>query len=291
MPQVRYSNNTGRTSKVGALVKLNPKNPKGFISAEPGDIGIIGTVAEKVPNNNSALINLINTVSYDDIIDASTNFQPLNANLTRLATYGRIGGDVNYSQFDADGTLTFVGDATNWDDIRIVPTLFDVIGNTDPSIVDYQPGGSGSTFKMYAFAKGDEGFFTIQLPHSYKPESDLKAHVHWTPGSRGVAENTKVVQWRLDYTITSIGSNFGTAQTISIPGTCSGIDHKHEKTAGVTIAGTGLGISSQLIGKIYRWNDASDTWVGTTAAELPIFIEFDIHFEQNSVGSRQPTSK
>jgi len=43
-------------------------------------------------------------------------------------------------------------------------------------------------------------------------------------------------------------------------------------------------------GRIYRWNDVSDTWVGT-GANLPIFIEFDIHFEMDTVGSHTHTTK
>lgn len=202
----------------------------------------------------------------------------------------KFGTSANYTHFEADGTMVMYGDATVWDDIRIIPNVFDVPGGTDPDIIDYQPGGSGPTFKVYAFAKGDMGFFTIQLPHSYLPGSSLYAHVHWTPGTRGNEENGSVVQWRLDYSFAAIGQNFPIATTIPLPGTCSGIDHKHEMTAEVEIPGTGLGISSQMWGKIYRWNDASDTWAGT-GNNLPIFVEFDIHFQLNSQGSRLKTSK
>jgi hypothetical protein len=225
----------------------------------------------------------INTTSTGD-------FQPLDTDLTRLADHRRIGGDSNYSEFEADGTLTFAGDATVWDDIRIVPNIFDIPGGTDPDVISYQPAGSGATFKVYAFAKGDEGFFTIQMPHSYKEGSTMYAHVHWTPGPRGVAESGHVVQWRLDYSFAAIGSNFPAASTVPLADTCDGTNHKHQMTAEAAISGVGLGISSQMWGKIYRWNDASDTWVGT-GNNLPIFIEFDIHFEQDTCGSRTKSSK
>jgi hypothetical protein len=199
------------------------------------------------------------------------------------------GTSTNKVTIDETGIL-LEGDATVWDDIRIVPNIFDVPGNTDPDIISYRPTGSGATFKVYAFAKGDEGFFTIQFPHDYKVGSNLRAHVHWTPGPRGNEESGKIVQWRLDYTITSIGQNFIASQTVPLPGTCSGVDNKHEMTAEVDISGAGLGISSQMFGRIYRFNDASDNWVGT-GADLPIFIEFDLHYEKDTLGSRTPTSK
>jgi hypothetical protein len=204
----------------------------------------------------------------------------------------KIGSATDHILVDGDGEMTFVGDATVWDDMRIVPSVFDVPGNTDPDVISYQPAGSGATFKVYGFAKGDEGFFTIQFPHTYKVGSTLKAHVHWTPGPRGVAESGNTVQWRLDYSIAPIGSNFPASTTISLADACDGVNHKHQMTAEVDIPGVGVGtnVSAQMWGRIYRWNNASDTWAGI-GANLPIFIEFDIHYEIDSVGSKTSSSK
>ena len=118
----------------------------------------------------------------------------------------------------------------------------------------------------------------------------MYGHGHWTPGPRGVAEDGKIVQWRLDYSFADQNSTFPASNTIAMPGTCDGVDDKHLMTGQILIDGTGLAISSQMIGKIYRWNDASDTWVGT-GNNLPIFIEFDIHFEINTVGSKEILTK
>jgi hypothetical protein len=203
---------------------------------------------------------------------------------------GYLGGPVHHTTFEADGTMLMSGDATVWDDIRIIPSVWDVAGGTDPDIIDYLANGAGTAFKVYAFAKGDQGWFTLQLPHGYKAGTDLMAHVHWTPGPRGVAENTKVVQWRLEYSIVSIGGNFPSPSTIPIPGTCDGVNHKHLMTAQVAISGVGLGISSQMFGRIYRFNDVSDTWVGI-GNNLPIFIELDFHIEMDTIGSRTSLGK
>jgi hypothetical protein len=61
-------------------------------------------------------------------------------------------------------------------------------------------------------------------------------------------------------------------------------------SAEVDISGVGLGISSQMWGRIYRYNHVSDTWAGT-GNNLPIFIEIDLHVECDTIGSRTPTSK
>ncbi len=94
----------------------------------------------------------------------------------------------NYSKIEANGMLEFNGEATVWDDLRIVPGAFQFAGNADPSIEDWQPGGSGITFKVYKFKENDEVFFTCQMPHSYKEGSDIIAHLHWTPADRGDEE-------------------------------------------------------------------------------------------------------
>ncbi len=231
----------------------------------------------------SVSIEFINTKSTGD-------FQPLNTDLTRLADYRRIGGDANYTQFEADGTPVFVGDATMWDDMRIVPTVFDIAGGTDPDVISYQPGGSGTTFKVYAFAKGDSGYFMLQLPHGYKEGSDIFAHVHWTPGPRGVAENGNIVKWALDYSFISKENNFPASTTADLGDACDGTNHKHQITPYVAISGVGLTISSQMIGRVYRQNIAGDTWAGT-GNDLPIFLEIDFHVNLDMVGSRTSSTK
>jgi hypothetical protein len=213
------------------------------------------------------------------------------------AWYDGTDGNIKTSDVAASDLLIHTGTAKTielqtvvWDDMRIVPNVFDVPGGTDPDVISYQPGGSGATFKVYAFAKGDEGFFTIQLPHSYHEGSDMKAHVHWTPGPRGNEENGNVVQWRLDYSAAAINGNFPASGTLDLSDVCDGTDHKHQMTAEVTLPGAGLSMSSQIWGRIYRWNDASDTWAGT-GNNLPIFIEFDVHYAMNTLGSRLSGSK
>jgi len=60
MAQLRLRNNTGSTSRIGQLVKLDPKNPKAFVNVtDLTTLPVIGTVASAVPSGNVALINVI----------------------------------------------------------------------------------------------------------------------------------------------------------------------------------------------------------------------------------------
>jgi hypothetical protein len=179
-----------------------------------------------------------------------------------------------------------------WDDLRITAGAFQFLGSSDPTLTTWQPSGSGASYLVYVFAKNDEVFAVAQLPHGYKEGSDLKVHMHWTPRNRGNEESGSLVGWKVDYSIANVGSNFGASTTADLSDACSGVDDRHEITSGVTVSGTGLTVSSMVMLRIYRSDTgADDTWVGTIAAELPALLEFDIHYQLDTAGSLQETSK
>jgi hypothetical protein len=187
----------------------------------------------------------------------------------------------------ADKTIALATEV--WDDLRIVPSSFDFAGSGDPSIVDYQPGGSGTTFKVWEFQLDDHAFFTCQIPHSYKTGQDIYCHVHWTPGTRGNEESGNSVAWKLDYSWANIGSAFAASATVDMTDACTGTDHLHEMTPDAIIDGhtVAKGMSSMLLCRIYRHDVAGDTWAGTASGQLPILLEVDFHFPIDTIGSRQ----
>jgi hypothetical protein len=220
-------------------------------------------------------------------------------NLNRLAngdiklwgeTY--IGDNDNYSKFDLDGTLSMEGDARVWDDMRIVPGSFDRPGIADPAYVAYYPNGGGLGVYLPEFGINDFASFTVQIPHSYHEGEDIYVHIHWTPGSRGVAENGNKVGWKIDYSWTNINGTFSDMQTLDLSDECDGTDHKHQMTPDIVISGTGKGISSMLVCNIRRSDTGTDdTWVSATTGQLPILLEVDFHFPINTIGSRERISK
>ena len=179
-----------------------------------------------------------------------------------------------------------------WDDLRVVPGAFQFVGSGDPTLSNWQPGGSGTTFKVYKFQKNDAVYASTQMPHSYKEGTDLYFHIHWTPCDRGNEEDGNLVGWKVDYSIANVDGTFVSSSTADLSDACSGTDDQHEISASVQVSGTGLKISHIIMLKIYRSDTgADDTWVGSTAAQSPAILEFDIHFQINSYGSRQETVK
>lgn len=185
--------------------------------------------------------------------------------------------------------LTFCTDIGDvWDDLLINSGVFEFAGVGDPTLSNWQPGGAGTTFKVYKFQKNDEVFFSCQFPHTYKEGSDIYPHLHWTPADRGVAENGNLVGWKLDYTWCNIDGTFVSSGTIDLQDACDGTNHKHQVAIGAAITGTGKKISSMVMCRLYREDTgADDTWVGTIAAESPAILQFDFHHLIDADGSRQ----
>ena len=180
----------------------------------------------------------------------------------------------------------------NYDDMRIVPGAFEFPGVADPTLNDWQPGGSGTVFPVYVFAVNDYVIASVQIPHEYKEGTDLLFHLHWTPRDRGVTENGNKVGWKVDYTIANVDGTFASSQTVDLSDACSGVDDKHEITSEVAVSGTGITVSAMLILKIYRSDTGDDdTWAGSIASQLPALLEFDIHYNKDSVGSNTTTHK
>ena len=196
-------------------------------------------------------------------------------------------GDVtnaNYTQFESDGTIEFVGDATVWDDLRVSAQATKV-GATAPGWVAFLAAGNLLT---YGFDGGgvrvEEVHFNVQLPHSYKHGSDIYPHVHWSP----TTANAGNVVWQLEYTWANINGTFGAATTIaSTADAAGGTAWVHNMATFAAITGTGKTLSSMLVCRLFRdGSHGSDTYADDAA-----LLEFDIHYEMDTVGSRQVAAK
>jgi hypothetical protein len=176
-----------------------------------------------------------------------------------------------------------------YEDVRIVPTSFDFVGNTDPSLVSYTPTGSGIATMMYEFAKNDVAYFQIQIPHQYKEGTDISVHCHWTPGVRGSEEGTNKVGWKVIYSWANTDGTFPAMATADLSDACTSTDDAYLMTPEVTIDGHTIAktISSMLICQITRTDTGTDdTWASSTSGQLPLLLEVDFHFQIDTLGSR-----
>jgi len=190
-------------------------------------------------------------------------------------------GSGDYTLIEADGTIGFAGDATVWEDLRVPGTSMHKSAN-DP---DWVSVNDAMTFYALGFDSSSEEqiFFTIQLPHSYKEGSDIYPHIHWVPFS----DSSGSVMWQLEYCWENISGTYDSATTISALGPTNEIEHQHIITSLPSIDGTGKTISSILMCRLFRDGGETDD----TYPHDGCLLEFDIHFEKDTLGSRQELVK
>jgi len=200
---------------------------------------------------------------------------------TRIASVGATFGDNvagNYSCFEDDGSLRFEGNATVWDDLR-VPGLRAKTNASAPDLGAFGPSGNLLTYRFDGAATTEQVYFTLQMPHSWKQGSTLYPHIHWAPTDT----NSGNVKWQLEYSWANIEGTFGAPTTISVTDGADGTAWKHQIAAFSALSAAGKTISSMMVCRLFRNpTDGSDTYAYDAA-----FLEFDIHYQIDTIGSRQ----
>lgn len=145
---------------------------------------------------------------------------------------------------------------------------------------------------LYAFPsdRNTEVHFTAQFPHGYKEGTNIRPHVHvvfpTAPSGSGNVVSGLQYTW-----FGAINDTVPLTQSIEVVGG-SGLSNQnyyvHIFDLGNTngdqqIDGAGMGISSQFVGRLYRQGlDPRDTYDDDV-----FLVQFDIHYQADSDGSRQ----
>ena len=186
----------------------------------------------------------------------------------------------NYLVVEADGTLKFIGAAMVWEDLRFPASGFNPAGSTAPPSVD-----TGTGLLLFSGTADNIIGGIAQMSHSWKSGSTVYPHLHLRFPTAS-ANNTR---WKFEYDVASIDGDFTNAYgTYTAGGTITVANpnnaKRHVLASFATVAMTGYTLSSCLMWRITRLaaSDAADN--DTAACAL---MEFDIHYEIDTVGSRQ----
>lgn len=202
---------------------------------------------------------------------------PKNLQLTTLKV-GNI-KEGNYTEIEADGTISCKGDATTWKDI-----VNSIIGrrlSANPGTLDYNwnentisaaPSGDISD-------QNDRAIFNLEYNHDLITDGKMDIHVHWEQPD--ATERTFTIQYRIQKNGQPKTTTWTTVNTISTPE-----NNKFEYVSGTLnqitdisdIDMTGAGLSATVQFRFTR----SDANAGN------IEIAFvDAHVEGDSFGSRE----
>ena len=243
-------------------------------------------------NSNDTLVDVDNDTKVE--VEKNTDediirFTTVGSERMKIDEVGNttIGDGINNTYIEADGSLSYQGTATRWDDIKIPVTSTKKEGTKPPSYDIFKDNGSGSQGVIsYKFDPDSEEelYFTVQLPHAWKEGSSIEPHVHW---SAKIDVGSSSVVWGLEYTWINIGDVFNNTTILtggtphSSVGTVSAYEHAVTEIG--IINGTGKLLSSMLLCRIYR--DATNP--SDNFNDDAYLFEIDFHYEIDSDGSHQ----
>lgn len=176
-----------------------------------------------------------------------------------------------------DDYVTPLG-ANNWNGASNNPTLTKL----------FDDGAGSQGVYGFVFSDGDEALITIQIPHRYKEGTNIDPHIHFMCMTD--VDPTDKFGIEFEYTWANIGEDYAANTTLSTIDIDTGVDtqymHQYADITAAGVDGTGKTISSILICRIKRVAATGDNYAGGI-----VIIDFDIHYQVDTMGSRQEGAK
>jgi hypothetical protein len=174
-----------------------------------------------------------------------------------------------------------------WDDLRFSVDSVRLDGSKPPVWTTYK-GGQALAFQDQA-VNYQVIYFVAQMPHTYKLGTDLEFHVHWVPED----DTAGNVYWEFTYSWADINGAFPSETTINLAAAAPAVADKHTYSDFTTsiLASNKVGtdgVSSMLICSLAR---RSDDDLDTFAGKYALFLEGDIHYQIDTIGSRLESTK
>lgn len=175
-----------------------------------------------------------------------------------------------------------------WDDLRTPVNAVKLSGVKPPDWTSYK-GSEVLAFGDEAIAGNEEiVYFAIQLPHGYETDGAVEVHVHYVLPADAAGNQ---VRWALTYSWADPGEVFPAAQTLYALTSATALQDEHHLTSfGYLPLGLLTGtkqMSSMILGSLKRnSSNAADTFANDV-----YLLEIDAHFEMDSPGSREESTK
>ncbi|MFY0607714.1 MAG: hypothetical protein JXR10_13435, partial [Cyclobacteriaceae bacterium] len=245
------------------------------ITANTAKVGITTSQSDAITANTAKLTNATHTgdvtgttaltIGNDKILES--HLKAVNSPTDEyILTYEATTGDFEWV---APAT---VASTVTWDDLQVnLNSVKKRVGVDEPQDVIYRGGG------LLNFENGKtEGiYFTVQLPHQYKPDSEIRFHVHliYEGGSGNV-------EWEFTYTWANVNDAFPTETTVTAT-TSAGTADVHQAQTIAAIGGIDKRESSVLICSLTRnGSSGADTYSGDVK-----MVALDFHYQKEKSGT------
>lgn len=188
---------------------------------------------------------------------------------------------------DCGTQKTLVITQPTWNDSMIPASSFRTTGGTGLTFADF----SGGIY-MNRFDVGDIFYIHIQLPHDMKVDTPVYPHLHLAVNSAIGATNYNV-EVTTKSAWANINAAFGVPATVSTGLVCSfqnaaQYTHKILTLSTLTPGITEDGISSYVIFAVER---ITASVAPINPAQSVFIMGMDIHYQTDTMGSRQETAK
>lgn len=190
-----------------------------------------------------------------------------------------LGGATDNISIDKNGNMFFNGDSTVWDDLQVNLSSVRLPASGSPTWTAYK----GSQVLAFSPTQDNKIYFTAQIPHGYKQDSNIDFHIHIVYPDN----NTGNSEWILTHSWANILEDFPTETTVNVSLRASGNADNHTYEDIANIDGTGQKISSVLLCSLERnGTNARDDYANNI-----YLAALDFHIEKDTVGSRTELSK
>jgi hypothetical protein len=189
----------------------------------------------------------------------------------------------NYSLFESNGVLKMLGTACVWDDLQPRAIISARLGANAPTLTTFK-----GNIRQLTFAVNDYVEDNVEFLHWYKEGSNFDIHIHIA--TNGLEAVDKYVKFSVEYCIsdgtTLVFSDAVTiVQEILIPANTPDRKMLIIPIDG-DIIGTNVKIGSVICARITRMASS-----GTAVANNPFVLQWSVHAQRDTLGSRTRYTK